>query len=335
LRVAKPEDIAALTALVLRAKAHWPYSVAQIEAWRDQLAVSPESLSMLVGGATTTYVAQNERGIAGFYQLRCQSGECALEHLWVEPAQMRQGIGGTLLSHARVIAMDRGAARICIDSEPHAEAFYVAHGAVRVSTIAAPIPGDPLRYRPQLEIALRGDAAPVAMRGLATSRLRLHPQTVTHADEMFAVLSDAAIYEFENTPPESIDWLHARFARLESRRSADGAQHWLNWVIAQGDGTLMGFVQATVYQEGRAAIAYVLASTHWGHGYATEAVNAMIGELSERYHVLTLTAVLKRANHRSLKMLTRLGFAAATPARAQEIGIEADEILMERGIEGR
>ena len=175
----------------------------------------------------------------------------------------------------------------------------------------------------------------VDMRPLSTVRLILQPQTARHAEEMFVVLSDPAIYEFENAPPESIDWLRTRFARLESRRSADGSEHWLNWVIAQGDGTLMGFVQATVYPDGRAGVAYVLASEHWGQGYATEAIEAMIEELRERYHVRTLSAVLKSANHRSLKMLTRLGFTAATTARSGEIGIDADEMLMERGATGK
>ncbi len=173
------------------------------------------------------------------------------------------------------------------------------------------------------------------MRPLSTARLILQPQVARHAEEMFAVLDDPALYEFENAPPESIDWLRARFARLESRRSADQSQHWLNWVIARGDGALIGFVQATVFPDGRAAIAYVLASAQWGRGYATEAIEAMIEELHERYHVRTLTAVLKRANHRSLKMLTRLGFIAATPVRSGEIGIDADEMLMERGATGK
>jgi hypothetical protein len=48
---------------------------------------------------------------------------------------------------------------------------------------------------------------------------------------MFAVLCDPAIYEFENEPPPSVEWLRARFAKLESRRSPDGEEQWLNWVV--------------------------------------------------------------------------------------------------------
>ena len=48
---------------------------------------------------------------------------------------------------------------------------------------------------------------------------------------MFRVLSDPAIYEFENEPPESVERLRARYAYLEARRSPDGSQQWLNWVL--------------------------------------------------------------------------------------------------------
>jgi hypothetical protein len=52
---------------------------------------------------------------------------------------------------------------------------------------------------------------------IETSGLRLEPQAATHAAEMFVVLSDPAIYEFENEPPASLEWLRARFTKLESR----------------------------------------------------------------------------------------------------------------------
>ena len=174
------------------------------------------------------------------------------------------------------------------------------------------------------------DLSTDVMRVIATPRLILHPQVARHADEMYAVLSDPAIYEFENAPPESIDWLRARFAKLESRRSADGAEHWLNWVIALRDGALIGFVQATVHRDRHAGIAYVLASRHWGQGVASEATLAMIDELILRYQVREFTAVLKRANHRSQKMLLRLGFVEAPASRAIRAAIEPDEILMTR-----
>src|SRR5438445_5069227 len=64
------------------------------------------------------------------------------------------------------------------------------------------------------------------MHVIETVSLKLEPQTAAHAEEMFAVLSDPAIYEHENEPPSSLEWLRARFAQLESRRSANGQEQW-------------------------------------------------------------------------------------------------------------
>ena len=73
------------------------------------------------------------------------------------------------------------------------------------------------------------------MRTLEAASLKLEPQTVAHAEEMFVVLCDPGIYEYENAPPTSLAWLQARFTRLESRCSADGREQWLNWVIRVPD----------------------------------------------------------------------------------------------------
>src|SRR5215468_11515700 len=152
-------------------------------------------------------------------------------------------------------------------------------------------------------------AAAEPMRVIDAGSLSLEPQTVQHADEMFIVLSDPKIYEYENKPPRSLAWLRERFAKLESRRSADGNEQWLNWVIRLPTSELIGYVQATVRADGRAGVAYELASAYWGRGLGRRAVEAMIAELGARYGVHTVTAVLKDRNRRSLRLLKRLGFA--------------------------
>ena len=164
------------------------------------------------------------------------------------------------------------------------------------------------------------------MRPIDTVRLTLEPQVAAHAEEMFAVLSDPAIYEYENEPPPSLEWLRKRYARLETRQSADGQQRWLNWVIRLPTSGLIGYVQATLHPDGRAAIAYELASTFWGRGYAHEAVGAMLAELRESYPVLNFSAVLRHENQRSLRLLERLGYSPAPPDSPVEL--EPGEVLM-------
>ena len=168
------------------------------------------------------------------------------------------------------------------------------------------------------------------MRALATPRLVLEPLVAAHAGEMFETLRDPAIYEFENEPPGSLEWLRAYYTKLESRRSADGTQRWLNWIVREPGGPAMGFVQATVYPAGRADVAYVFASAHWGRGYASEAVAAMMDELVASCGVTRCEAVYKSANTRSRRLLDRLGFVEPRDERE----IEPDESRRVRDMTG-
>jgi [ribosomal protein S5]-alanine N-acetyltransferase len=170
------------------------------------------------------------------------------------------------------------------------------------------------------------------MRIIDAGILTLEPQVGAHAEEMFVVLSDPAIYEYENAPPTSVDWLRGRFTKLESRQSPDGTQQWLNWVIRLPTSELIGYVQATVHADGRAAIAYELCSKHWGRGLARQAVQAMIGELVATYRVRALSAVLRRENMRSLRFLERLGFARASLEAHTQYAPEPGELLMHRDV---
>lgn len=167
------------------------------------------------------------------------------------------------------------------------------------------------------------------MRVIETPRLTLEPLTVSHAEEMFPVLSDPAIYEFENQPSESVAALSARYQRLETRVSPDGTERWLNWVIRKRGAQLIGYVQATIGSNGRAAIAYELNSEFWRQGFGLEATQAMITELAEEHAGCVLTAVLKRKNFRSLGLLERLGFVPASAELLAQSQVDPDEVLMQ------
>jgi ribosomal-protein-alanine N-acetyltransferase len=165
------------------------------------------------------------------------------------------------------------------------------------------------------------------VRVISDRGLTLEPQFASHARAMFELLSDESLYEFENQPPASLAALRARFRRLESRRSPDGSQQWLNWVIRLHSGDVAGYVQATVHRDGRAALAYVVGSNYWGKGIATKAVRAMMGELGARHGAAEFFAILKAGNTRSRRLLQRLGFITAS-AGERGIGLEPDEMLM-------
>jgi [ribosomal protein S5]-alanine N-acetyltransferase len=152
---------------------------------------------------------------------------------------------------------------------------------------------------------------------------------------MFRVLSDPAIYEFENAPPASEAWLQERFSRLEARRSPDGKEEWLNWVVRLPSGDLAGYVQATVVQPHVAYIAYELASRYWRRGIGGSAVHAVLRELASQYGVRTFVAVLKTSNFRSLALLSRLDFARGNSEQAVTFGATQDETLMVKAASGQ
>ncbi len=95
---------------------------------------------------------------------------------------------------------------------------------------------------------------------IITGRLTLEPLVRGHAPEMFAALSAPAIYRYiEEKPPVSLEALADRYERLESRKSADGRQLWLNWVVRESaSGKVAGYVQATVLEDRAALVAYLI-----------------------------------------------------------------------------
>ena len=166
------------------------------------------------------------------------------------------------------------------------------------------------------------------MKTLTTPVCSLEPQVEAHAAEMFTVLSDPAIYEFERVPPPSVERLAAGFNRLESRRSTDGKELWLNWVVRLPTGELAGYVQATVAEGNTSHIGYEFSSRFWRRGIASASLQALFAELQAEYEVLTLVAVLKAANYRSSALLRKLGFREATADEKSSFEHEEDESVM-------
>ena len=169
---------------------------------------------------------------------------------------------------------------------------------------------------------------PVVMNVLSMEFGILEPQLEAHARDMYEVLCDPAVYEFEGAPPPSVEALAAGFRRKETRRSPDGTQLWLNWVVRLSGGELAGYVQATVCRGDYSYIGYELASRFWRRGIATASLHAMADELAARYGVRLLVAVLKSANYRSRGLLTKLGFMQASPEEAALFECDSDEVVM-------
>lgn len=166
------------------------------------------------------------------------------------------------------------------------------------------------------------------MNTLETQRVRLEPLTAQHAEAMFQGLSNPRLYEFiAEEALKSIDELRRRYTRLESRRSPDGREAWLNWVLfSKPELRARGYVQATVHDTG-ASVAFVLFEDAWGQGFAREAVGLMLPHLRDAYGARTASATVDPRNRRSVRLLEALGFALAKMRTGAELvhGVLTDE----------
>jgi RimJ/RimL family protein N-acetyltransferase len=140
------------------------------------------------------------------------------------------------------------------------------------------------------------------------TRLRLDPLTVSDAAEMVGVLSAPELYAVTGGEPPTLDELTERYRRQVVGRSADGREEWLNWVVRVND-EAVGFVQATVTDGSRAAVAWVIGRAWQGRGLATAAAEAMLAELRLR-GVTTVEAWIAPGHEPSEKVAARIGLAA-------------------------
>lgn len=136
IRPARRGEAAALSELCLRSKGWWGYDAAFLEACRAELTLRPADLDDLLR------VADLDGVPAGVVQLTREDADCHLEKLFVDPPFIGAGTGAALMQWAIGMAGRLGAARLIIDADPGAAAFYRCFGAVDAGSVAsASIPG--------------------------------------------------------------------------------------------------------------------------------------------------------------------------------------------------
>jgi ribosomal protein S18 acetylase RimI-like enzyme len=150
---ARPEDAGELTAIAHAAKGHWGYPESRLRRWEGVLTVTPEYIR-----GNPTHVAVSGGSIVGFCSVRISGREAYLDHLWVLPSDMGKGVGRFLFGLAEGIARAAGAARIRVESDPHAEGFYIRMGAARYGRTPASMDGNE-RYLPLMEKTLPDERA--------------------------------------------------------------------------------------------------------------------------------------------------------------------------------
>lgn len=124
IRTPTVEELPALSELCMRSKAVWGYDAAFMAACRRELTFDPREL-------VTSHIALAMRGddVLGVAQVRMAGRDADLAKLFVEPAELRRGVGKALFAWAVDTARASGAARMIIEADPGAAPFYRRLGA--------------------------------------------------------------------------------------------------------------------------------------------------------------------------------------------------------------
>lgn len=149
IREARPDEAAMLSALAMRSKAHWGYDAEFLEACRADLTITPQEIAESV-----SLVCERKASVVGFSRVVLMDERTAeLDSLFVDPSAIGTGAGKLLWERSVAAARDLGAQDLVLQSDPHAEGFYLSRGARRIGEVAsALLPG---RTLPLMHLDLR------------------------------------------------------------------------------------------------------------------------------------------------------------------------------------
>jgi len=144
---------------------------------------------------------------------------------------------------------------------------------------------------------------------LASARLRLRPFTHDDAAPLFRVFSDEQVVRFWSVGA----WTDIAQAEkmIEEALLAYREGGLSRYAIALADTdeligicNLRGFFE----QNRRCELGYALGSAHWGHGYAFEALETLLGHAFSALDMNRIEADIDPRNDASARLLERLGF---------------------------
>jgi GNAT superfamily N-acetyltransferase len=127
MRAAEPDEAELLTALTRRSNAHWGYPQAMMDRWAEMLSVSSATIR-----DGQVVVAVRNGVVVGYYQIAGEPPHGELADLFLEPEVIGTGLGRALWEHAVTSARRAGFHTLTLESDPHAERFYLRMGAERI-----------------------------------------------------------------------------------------------------------------------------------------------------------------------------------------------------------
>jgi RimJ/RimL family protein N-acetyltransferase len=144
---------------------------------------------------------------------------------------------------------------------------------------------------------------------LQTDRLRLRPFTDADADDLWSLHSDAHVLRYWDSPPWTERSRAERFLATCVQVAEEGTGARLA-IDRLSDGVFLGWCGLTQWDavHRSAALGYVLGEAAWGHGYATEAAQALLQWAFDTLDLNRVQAEADTRNVASARVLEKLGF---------------------------
>ena len=144
---------------------------------------------------------------------------------------------------------------------------------------------------------------------LQTSRLTLRPMTITDAQSLHAIMSDAEVMAFWDM--SEIEDIELTIEILKSQLADMKAKKSSYWAMTRTeDGLFVGCCDLSEIDRWhhRAEVGFIVSKAFWGDGYAQEAMEAVVDHAAQAMKLRRLTARTHLGNFRSVKLLEKLGF---------------------------
>jgi len=145
------------------------------------------------------------------------------------------------------------------------------------------------------------------MRELTTERLLLRAFAPDDVEAVHAYAGDPEVCRYTDWGPNTPDQSAAFVDELQAASAAEQADS-LTWAVTAA-GNVVGACSVTVTsrQHRRGVMGYVLAHTHWGQGYATEAAAAVLRFAREELGLQRVEATCRPDNVASQRVLRKIG----------------------------
>jgi len=144
---------------------------------------------------------------------------------------------------------------------------------------------------------------------LNTTRLRLRAPLPRDAAALLGILGDPEVTRYHNMPTlTTLAQAQAALGRLQQRYEARDAIRWVIELLESGE--MIGTVGLLRFelQHRRAEVGYEISRPVWGRGLASEAVAAVARYGFSVMRLHTIEAGVLPENHRSVRVLQKLGF---------------------------